>query len=91
MSRHIKGKETQVEGDLIMKARNVLNGNRDRDGFTVRSDSYSADLAVVRIVISIGLTLEFVFGTADMKGAYITSGPSWREIYARPPNELRAR
>lgn len=78
-------------GELYMKARNVLHGNRDKDRFNVRRDSASADLCVIRLVISIGLILGFSFGTADVKGAYMQSGPAKRDIYVRPPKEFRAR
>lgn len=74
-----------------MKARNVLHGNRDRDRFSVRRDSSSADLAVIRLVVSIGVLLGFCFGTADVKGAYMQSGPAKRDIFMRPPKEYRSR
>lgn len=80
------GKET-----LVMKARNVLHGNRDKDRYTVRRDSSSADLAVVRLVISLGVMLGFSFGTADVKGAYMQSGPAKRDIFVRPPKEFKQR
>lgn len=72
-----------------MKARIVFHGNRNKDPFTVRRDSSSADLAVIRLTISLGVMLGFSFGVADVKGAYMQSGPAKRDIYVRPPKEFK--
>lgn len=81
----------ESDGELTMKARNVLHGNRDKDRYSVRRDSSSADLSVVRLTISIGLMLDFSFGVADVKGAYMQSGPAKRDIFVRPPRESHVR
>lgn len=72
-------------GILRLKFRNVLHENRDRALYEVRRDSFSADLSVVRLIIFLGIILCFPFGTADVKGAYMQSGPIKREIYVRRP------
>lgn len=68
-----------------MKGRNFLHGIRYRDRFCVRRDSSSAYLALIRLVVSIGIILGYSFGTADVEGAYIQSGPAKRDIFVRPP------
>lgn len=84
-----KVKESTDGKELMMKARNVLHGHRDKGRFSVRRDSASADLAVVRLLISLGVLLSFSFGTADVKGAYMQSGPALREIFVQPPREFK--
>lgn len=86
-----KVKDATVHREIVLKACNVLHGNRDQDSFTVRRDSSSADLSVVRLVIYIGPILGFSFGTADVKGAYLQSGPALRDIYVRAPKEFKCR
>lgn len=76
------------DGHLKMKARLVLHGNRDKDRFTVRRDSASADLAAVRLLISLSQILKFCIATADIKGAYMQSGPIKRTLFVRPPKKL---
>lgn len=74
-----------------MKARKVLHGNSDRDRFSVRRDSSSVHLAVIRLVIYIGTVLGLRFGTEDIKGALIQSGPAKSDILVWPPKEFRSR
>lgn len=66
----------------------MLHGNRDRDIYSVRRDSASADLSIVRLIISLTIILGFEISTADFKSAYMQSGPNQREIYVRPPNRI---
>lgn len=79
-----KIKESE-DDDLQMKARFVLHGNRDREKDEIRKDSAAADMKILRIVLSLGVILNFTFGVADIKGAYMQSGPAQRDIYVRPP------
>lgn len=81
----IKEDETN---NLKLKARLVLHGNRDKNRFTVRRDSASADLNTVRMIISLAQTLHFDMATADVQGAYMQSGPIKRNIFVRPPKQL---
>lgn len=74
-----KGKE-EDDRRLTLKAGNVLHGNGDKGEYSVRHDSASGDLSVVRLVLSLGVILGFWFGTADVKGAYMQSGPIRRDI-----------
>lgn len=56
-----------TKGELILKARNIFHGNRDRDRFSVRRDSSSSDLAVLRLFIYIRVIMDLRFSTADIK------------------------
>lgn len=76
------------KGNLKLKARLVLHGHRDRDRYSVRRDSASADLSVVRLLISLASILNFSLATADVQGAYMQSGPIQRDIYVRPPRRI---
>lgn len=79
------------DGQLKLKGRLVLHGNRDKDRFAVRRDSASADLSIVRLLLSLALILDFDIATADVKGAYMQSGPIKRELYVRPPKHIAHR
>lgn len=68
-----------------MNARNLLYVKLDKYGFGVRRDSASAGLSVIRLSISLCFLLGLGFGTVDVKGAYIQSGPVKGYIYVRPP------
>lgn len=78
-------KKKDGEGKLNLNARLVLHGNRGRVCFSVCRDSATADLSVIRLIISLATILGFQIVTADVKGAYMQSGPIQREIYVRPP------
>lgn len=76
ISSHIVFKTKDDEdGNLKLKARLVLHGNRDRDRFSVRRDSASVDLSVVRIVLSLASILDFKVATADVTEAYMHQIP----------------
>lgn len=92
MSHLFKGKgrlSSYQKCKLTQKRRNVLHGNGDRDRYRVRRDSESSDLAVIRMVISIGIMLAFRLGTADVKGAYIQRDLAKGNIVLRPTREYK--
>lgn len=70
-----------------MKSRIVPHGNRDDEKDSIRKDSATAQLNIIRLVLSLVTFLGFRIGTADIKGAYLQSGPIQRTIYVRPPRE----
>lgn len=73
---------------LWIKERLVLHGNRDKEKYIVRRDSAPADLAIVRIVVALAQILNFTLATANVKGAYMESGPILRNIFAKPRKKL---
>lgn len=88
ISSHVVFKvKTNDDGSLRLKGRIVVHGNRDDDKDLVRSDSAAADMMIVRLVISLAAMLGFNLATADIKGAYMQSGPIRREVYVRPPRD----
>lgn len=92
ISSHIIHKVNEGDDRMpIMKARLVLHGNRDRDRFSFRRDSAFADLSIVRLLISLPMVLDFKIATADVKGAYMQSGPIKRKLYVRPPKSVAGR
>lgn len=71
-----------------MKSRLVIYGNRDDEKDDIRKDSATEDMTATRFVISMAVTLGFLFAVADIKGAYMQSGPIERSIYLIPPKQL---
>lgn len=74
-------------GSKKMKARICPHGNEDDEKNVIRKDSSNAQLAIVRLMLSLVTFLGFSIKTADIKGAYLQSGPITRELYVRPPRE----
>ena len=81
--------KTQEDGSKDMKARIVPHGNRDNEKDNIRKDSSTAQLFVIRLLLSLATFLGFRIACADIKGAYLQSGPIRRDIYVRPPKEHR--
>lgn len=79
--------KTDEQGERDLKARIVPHGNRDVEKDSIRKDSATAQLGVIRLLLSIVTFLGFRLGFADIKGAYLQSGPIQRDIYVRPPKE----
>ena len=79
--------KTDEDGTRKMKARLVPHGNHDNEKDTVRKDSSNASLFVVRLLLSLATFLSFRIATADIKGAFLQSGPINRQIFVRPPKE----
>ena len=77
--------KTDEDGQRKMKARIVPHGNHDNEKDNVRKDSSNASLFVVRLLLSLATFLGYRIGTADIKGAFLQSGPIQREIFVRPP------
>lgn len=71
-----------------LKARIVPHGNRDALKDEFRKDSASEDIFTTRLVTSIIVSLRFKLAVADIKRAYMKSGPIKRETYVRPPTKL---
>lgn len=73
------------DGSRMMKARIVPHGNHDNGKDEVRKDSSKGPLFVVRLLLCIATFLDFRVATAYIKGAFLKSGPVWREVFVRPP------
>lgn len=88
ISSHVIFKiKTNDDESLKLKGRIVVHGNRDAEKDMVRSDCAAADMMIVRMMISLATILGFNMATADIKGAYMQSGPIQREVYVRPPKD----
>lgn len=79
--------KTDDDGDLKLKRRIVVHGNRDSEKDTVRSECAAADMPIVRLVLSLEAPMGFNFGTADIMGAFMQRGPIRRDVYVRPSRE----
>ena len=73
----------------ILKARLCPHGNHDDENNNVGKDSVTAQFDVIRMLCSVATILGFRIGCFDIKGAYLQSVPIQRDIYVRPPPELR--
>ena len=79
--------KTGEDGKRTLKSRVVPHGNRDDDKDFIRKDSATAQLNIVRLLLSLVTFLGFRLATSDIKGAYLQSGPIRRAIYVRLPRE----
>ena len=79
--------KTNEEGKRDLKVRLCPHGNRDSEKDSIRKDSDTVSWLGIRILFAISVFLDFRLGTADIKGAYLQSGPIRRQIYVRPPRE----
>lgn len=79
--------KTDEEGARMLKARIVPHGNHDDEKDDIRKDSSNAPLYIIRLLLSLVTFMGFRIGTADIKGAYLQSGPIKRDIYVRPPRD----
>lgn len=68
-------------GKRKLKDRLVVHGNRDDEKEEVRKEAIAADMINTRLVLELGMMMGFTFGVADIKGAYMKSGPAPRDIY----------
>lgn len=80
--------EEEEEDNLVLKVRKILQGQRNRDRFSVRRNSASAELSAVRLVLDLAQILNFRILTADVTGAYMQSGLIHRELYVTHPKQL---
>lgn len=88
ISSHVVFKvKSNDDGSLKLKSRIVVHGNRDDERELIRSDCAAADMLIIRLVISLATMLGFNMATADIKGAYMQSGPIQRNVYVRPPRD----
>lgn len=79
--------KTDEQGERMLKARICPHGNEDDDKESIRKDSSNAQLTIIRLLLSLVTFLNFDVKTADIKGAYLQSGPIKREVFVRPPKE----
>lgn len=88
ISSHVLYKaRTDESGTHILKPRLVLHGNHDDEKDLFRKDAATAQLNIIRLLLSITAFLNFRLGTADIKGAYLRSGQMKPDIYVTPPEE----
>lgn len=92
LSTHFVFKIKKTEQDeRMLKARLVVHGNRDEEKDEVRKDAIAADMMMTRLVLALGMIMNFSFGVADIKGAFMQSGPAHRDIYIIPPAAYKSR
>ena len=77
------------DGSMQLKGRIVPHGNRESERENIRKDASTAHFDVIRLLLCIVSLLGFRLGMADIKGAYLQSGPIKRSIYVRPPREWK--
>lgn len=85
----------KIRGDpqdvLRLRGRLVFHKNRDKERFSVRHDPVSADMTVVKLLLSSAAILRLNFASADVKGAYMQSRPIQRKLFFRPPKQISSR
>lgn len=74
-------------GGLKLKGRIFVQESRDTDKERVSAHCAAAYMALIWPLLSIWTCLWFTFGGADLKGAYMKSGPINKYFYIRPPRD----
>lgn len=57
----------------------------------VRKDFGTEQFDTIRLALSMATDMGAVLGHVEIKGAYVQSGPTKRNIYVRTPRELGVR
>lgn len=68
------------DGSLKMKGSIVVHVNRDSEKDYKRGKCSATNMLVVKLVIAIGIGLDFTFRTGNIKGAFMHSGPIHHEV-----------
>lgn len=85
ISSHVAYKvNTSEEGKKKQKARIGTHGNRDEMKDGVRKDSGTAQLSVIRLMISMDTWMSFKIGLVDFSGAHMESGQIKRNNMGDP-------
>ncbi len=85
----IKMETTNSNKTFTLKARLCVHGNKDAEKDNIRSDAAVVSHFGLRLMYSIAVTLGMKLAKMDIKGAYTQAGDLKREIFVRPPGELR--
>lgn len=76
-------------GQLELKRRLVLYGNKDWNCYNVRSSRAAVNLSNMRLATQFSTFFGFSLDSADVKGAYMQSGSTHSERFVRPPTRLQ--
>lgn len=76
-------------GNLLLRCQLVPHGNRDAEKDSIRSDSSTAQLLCIRVILALATLFQFFLSTVDISAAYLQSGERKRDIYMRPPMSWR--
>lgn len=68
-------------GSLKLKCRVVPLGNRDKAKGAVRTDSSTAPVAVIRIVLFVAATLQLRLASIEIKHKYLQAGNFPQDVY----------
>lgn len=79
--------KTKDDESLKIKAQIVVHGNRDTAREKVGSDCAAADMDVIRMVLCMAACLGFNVDSADIKEAFMQSGPIQRSVFVGPPRD----
>lgn len=72
---------------LNSQSKNLPHGNPDSEKDGIRKALVSAQLNIIRLVLSISRIIDLGLATVDIKEAYVQSWPIRRKLYVRPPLE----
>lgn len=67
-----------------LKARLCPHCNQDEGNGKIRKDYANKGLMVIRLLLSLASAMRFGLCTADVKRAYLQSGPNTRDLHVRP-------
>lgn len=78
-------------GSPNLKEMLILPRYREKDRFTVRQDSVSANKTVVRLLHSLASILGLKIASGNERRPYMQSGPIKLELLVRPPKQVSKR
>ena len=82
-------KKPPGESGLAAKSRIVLPGHLDPDIGSVRTDAPTTQMSAVRLAITLGLRMGWTFLLFDVSTAFLSGKAVDRDLYVRPPKDLR--
>jgi hypothetical protein len=83
-SHHFFSIKKTSDGNLKLKCRTVPHGSRDREKAGLRTDSATAQFAVIRLLLSLAVLLKSRLSSIDISCSYLQAGP-YNTRNLRPP------
>lgn len=88
---HIIYKIKREENGKRLNARLCRYGSQDCEKGFIWNDPATAQINVIKLLLSLTTVFEFMLPYVDVKEAYLQSGEISRKIYVRPPPEIGQR
>lgn len=77
------------DGSFKMKARIAPHGNKDKEKYSLKSDSASCPPTGIRLLLSIAAIMKWPLSKIDFTSAFLQTGEAQRDVYVIPPRESK--